>query len=275
MTVVIRPNRAEGGAQSNLGQNAHAEGGFTQSTANASHSEGNATVASGGSAHAEGSNTTASGSYSHAEGNTTVASAQGAHAEGIGTTASANYTHAGGYSSVASAVVEWAHGANPGLFSAAASQMSFLHVGGNYSASSTNTLLIGGGTGGQVFATPGQNVLLLPAKSCMLIEYSVVFRNTTSAVNYGGAMTGGIVAGRNNSGTAWVVQATTNGTPQSANYSIAPTIYADTVNAANCRLLIGADTGNNFLNLRFTNAYAAGNTIVFGTLRVQQLVTSN
>ena len=107
------------------GENAHAEGLYTEANGEFSHSEGMSTIANGdgshaenvgnvaeGSAsHAEGVNTTALGAfshsegsstlanqdYSHAEGSETTANGQCSHTEGLATSTSGNYSHAEGY----------------------------------------------------------------------------------------------------------------------------------------------------------------------------------
>ena len=62
-----------------------------------SHAEGYYTEASAQAAHAEGHYTEASGKYSHAEGVYTNAKLDGAHAEGGWTKAEQGYSHAEGY----------------------------------------------------------------------------------------------------------------------------------------------------------------------------------
>lgn len=96
-------------ANTEMGENATAEGSDTESSGDHSHAEGDRTVASGYAAHAEGSQSTASGNYSHAESKST-ASGEYSHAEGSSCVASGKYSHAGGNTATASGWGAFAHG---------------------------------------------------------------------------------------------------------------------------------------------------------------------
>lgn len=112
-----------------LGQNATAEGEWTEASGRSAHAEGTNTVASKNFAHAEGGDTTASGIYSHAEGSLTTASQMDAHAEGNRTTASGAHSHAEGYETTASGV--YSHAQGLGTIAAGEAQ----HVFGEYNVS--------------------------------------------------------------------------------------------------------------------------------------------
>jgi hypothetical protein len=107
-----------------LGNSAHSEGLFTQSTGFGSHSEGQLTRAWGESSHAEGSETKAlglgahaegvgciaSGNMSHAEGSSTIASGLASHAEGDQTEATGSYSRAYGFKTKAQSSYSVAEG---------------------------------------------------------------------------------------------------------------------------------------------------------------------
>jgi len=84
-------------SNSELGENAFANGFQTTASGNNSYAEGYMTIASGVASHAEGWITTASGLRSHAEGDTTVAEGLDSHAEGSHTLAVSTCSHAEGY----------------------------------------------------------------------------------------------------------------------------------------------------------------------------------
>lgn len=88
------------GSSYTIGNNAFAEGYFTEAKGIASHAEGYTTSAVGNYSHAQGGSTTASGSYAHAEGYSTQAGNY-AHAQGESTTASGQYSHAQGQGTTA------------------------------------------------------------------------------------------------------------------------------------------------------------------------------
>ena len=89
----------------------------------------------GNNSHAEGNNTTASGNNSHAEGNNTTASGNGSHAEGYYTLAYRLYSHAEGYYTRAYGAYQHVQG----KYNISDSQNKYAHIVGNgisFSASS-------------------------------------------------------------------------------------------------------------------------------------------
>lgn len=114
----IQDNIPQANRNTATGLNAHAEGGYynsstqepTTASGQASHAEGQGTTASGWTAHAEGLRSTSSGQASHAEGSSTTSSGFGSHAEGQSATASGSASHAEGQFTTASGVDSHAEG---------------------------------------------------------------------------------------------------------------------------------------------------------------------
>lgn len=88
-------------ANTNIGNNATAEGQNTTASGNQSHAEGYNTQATGHHAHVEGENSKATNGTAHAEGANTTASGMSSHAQGNGTTASGSYSSAAGRATTA------------------------------------------------------------------------------------------------------------------------------------------------------------------------------
>ena len=117
------------------GKDSFAQGRFTNASARGSHAEGENTTASGQGAHAEGYFTTASGTYSHAEGSNVHSVGNCSHAEGEYTWANGNYSHAEGYYAKASSQYQHVEG----KFNVEDSNDTYAHiVGGGTSNSQKN-----------------------------------------------------------------------------------------------------------------------------------------
>lgn len=101
---------AEGNQTEALGIYSHSEGSLSKALSNCSHAEGCKTTASGIFSHAEGYKTTSSGENSHAEGWTTIASGSTAHAEGSQNEALGAYSHAEGIKTVANGKAQHVQG---------------------------------------------------------------------------------------------------------------------------------------------------------------------
>lgn len=136
------------GSSYTIGNNAFAEGYFTEAKGISSHAEGHTTSAVGNYSHAQGGSTTASGSYAHAEGSRTTAGNY-AHAQGESTIASGQYSHAQGQGTTASGIAS--HASGTGTTAQRKSQYTFgqyniLDTIGTISTRGDYVFIIGNGT---------------------------------------------------------------------------------------------------------------------------------
>lgn len=121
-----------------------------------SHAEGYNTTASGDYSHAEGYGTAANGDYSHAEGKNTIASGFASHAEGFYTTAYSDKQHVQGRYSIEDRDSKYAHIVGNGIYDYARSNahtldwngvgwfQGGLQVGGNAQDDGAQTVMLNG-----------------------------------------------------------------------------------------------------------------------------------